>query len=227
MQVTKKAIIPPLCLLLLAGCVTQQGGHQNAGYGAPQQDNSSTLGTTGMAALGGAALGAMISKDKTKGALIGGLVGAAAGYAASNYFSQMQDQRVPQGASLNDQLRQTADYRSATERYKGEVYNDLDAFSREKRDLSRSRSRSSDLNDLRYRIEQKRQEVQNSHYNLKNEYNAKWEVFNQAQRNSNDSQQLRSFDDELRNWRRAIDQIGSSDRDFEQQLRGFSGSGSY
>lgn len=93
-----KILIPAVVVsAMLAGCAeTPNYGYNGYGnYGARQQSGvSNTVKGAGIGALGGAAVGAMATKDRAKGALIGAGVGAVVGGGAGYYMDKKQEQQM-------------------------------------------------------------------------------------------------------------------------------------
>lgn len=93
-----KTMIPVVVAAsLLAGCAeTPYYGYNGYnGYGGASQSGiSNTVKGAGLGALGGAAIGAMSSQNRTEGALIGAGVGAVVGGGAGYYMDQQQRQPV-------------------------------------------------------------------------------------------------------------------------------------
>lgn len=84
---------------LLTGCAESPNyGYNGYGnYGARQQSGvSNTVKGAGIGALGGAAVGALATKDRAKGALIGAGVGAVVGGGAGYYMDKKQEQQQMQ-----------------------------------------------------------------------------------------------------------------------------------
>lgn len=81
---------------LLAGCQTVE-------------DNPNTAGGAVLGALGGAAVGALVAKDRSRGALIGAGIGLLAGGAVGQYLDQQERELKRQLAGTGADVRRNGD----------------------------------------------------------------------------------------------------------------------
>jgi hypothetical protein len=216
-------VVPVVAAMVLGGCVTTGGG--TAGGGG--DDTMAKAGGTAGGAVLGAAIGAVASKNKAKGALIGGAVGALAGYAAGSYLgqtSQMKQDRLSQDAALDEQVRQTIEFRMTNERTNDQLANELDTLAAENRKiLARVKNRTATRNELaaqRDKLTRKRDEAAQAYTDLKTEYEAKYQLARELQRRSADSASsgVQQLNEELQEWKRHLEQLKQHERALGKQL---------
>ncbi|MBF0124717.1 MAG: hypothetical protein HQL60_05210 [Magnetococcales bacterium] len=186
------------------------------------------MGSTAAGTLAGAALGAVVSKNKATGALIGAAVGAAAGYAAGSYLTdsgQMKQQRLGRNSGLEEQVRQTAEFRRYSEQINDQLRDDLRRLAEDNQRLMERNNRGRavsrrDVTDQQELIARRRDEAKQTYENVRAEYDTKWDIYRNAQRNApGDRGLLQRFNDELSDWKPQIDRIRDSDRDFSRLLQ--------
>ncbi|MBF0159439.1 MAG: hypothetical protein HQL58_07925 [Magnetococcales bacterium] len=200
------------------------------GSGSYEDDSSTKMGSAAAGTLAGAALGAVVSKNKTKGALIGAAVGAAAGYAAGSYLAdsgQMQQQRLGRNSRLEEQVRQTSEFRRHSERINEQLRHDLGQLADDNQRLldrshgNRSASSRRDWADQQDLIARKRDDARQTYDNVRAEYEVKLDIYRgAAQRNvSGDRGLLQRFNDELSDWKVQLDRMRDSERELGRLLQ--------